>query len=310
METRGNPSSADAPSAEASGPEVATTRVADIGAAVPDGGKIALELAQLRSRVAALEADYAQALQARALNLETEIARLHSAPQPGAWAEVAERREQLTPAYVGRALVAVEDHVADMDRFAAVGDDEAARRSKVAAASRACSVLKRLCDDSDFHRILGTMQVQVTTQENNISPVVNGYLPDRKISASFRDAEIELLQLAGLPKLLAQLQVDSAVAAFSSETADWQDRIKNPMTFLADLRQLRDASCLSADLLAQGIRHERSRERWRKILTFGLGGTLIVVANGVGTVLLGPVGVAASGAIGSAAIGVAVQLVS
>lgn len=82
------------------------------------------------------------------------------------------------------------------------------------------------------------------------------------------------------------------------------------MMFLDGLRQLRDASCLTADLLAQGIRHERSRQRWKKLLTFGLGGTVIVAVNGIGTALLGPAGVAASAAIGSAAVGVAVQLVS
>ena len=80
------------------------------------------------------------------------------------------------------------------------------------------------------------------------------------------------------------------------------------MTFLDDLRQLRDASCQSADLLGQGIRRQQSRQRWKKLLTFGLGGTIIVVANGAGTALLGPIGVAASGAIGSAAVGVAAQL--
>jgi hypothetical protein len=310
METPGH-SHATPPASEPSGPQAATAPAAYGGATGPDPTPTALHVAELRSRIAALEADYARALQAQALHLETEIARLHSATKPGLSEEMAERRrEPLTPAYVGRALVAVEGHMADMERFAEVGDDDAARESKVAAVSRACSVLKRLCDDEDFHSILITMQGEVTAHEASISTVVDGYLPDRTSNASFRDFEIEVLQLAGLPKLLARLHIDEAAAAYNREPGGWQDRMKNPMTFLSDLRRLRDASCLTADLLAQGTRHERSRERWRKLLTFGLGGTLIVVANGVGTALLGPVGVAASGAIGSAAIGVAAQLVS
>jgi hypothetical protein len=109
---------------------------------------------------------------------------------------------------------------------------------------------------------------------------------------------------------LAQTHVDQAIAAYQENQTAAYDLMRNPMKFLDDLRQLRDLSCQTADLLSQGIRREQSRQRWKKILTFGLGGTVIVVVNSVGTAVLGPIGVAASGAIGSAAVGVAAQLLS
>jgi hypothetical protein len=265
--------------------------------------------------VAALEAEHAQLLAGHAANMESEIARLRSVTLPAVSEEAAEEsRQPLTPSYLGRALVAIEDHLADMERFVAIGDEAAARQSKVAAALRSCSTLQRLCGDDDFHGMLMTMQEQVAQHEAAIPNVIAGTLQLATAGASsiatFYDAEIQLLQLAGLPQLLAQTHIAGATAEYYLQPSGWQDRVKNPMKFLADLRQLRDASCLTADLLSQGIRHERSRQRWKKLLTFGLGGMVIVTANGVGTALLGPAGVAASAAIGSAAVGAAVQLVS
>jgi hypothetical protein len=201
-----------------------------------------------------------------------------------------------------------------MERFAATGDDVAARQAKVAAAGRACSVLKRLCDDDDFNNMLMSIQEHVKQQGTNVSAVVAGTLPPSvpgtPSNPLFRDVEIQLLQFAGLPQPLAQIHVDGAIDAYNADPNGWQSRIENPLIFLGDLRQLRDASCLTVDVLSQGIRHERSRQRWKKLLTFGLGGTVIVAINGIGTAVLGPAGVAASAAIGSAALGVAVQLVS
>jgi hypothetical protein len=266
------------------------------------------DLSELRARVAALEAEQARLLAGYATSLETEVARLRSiGPQvtPG---EAAERRgKPLTPPYLGRALVAIEDHLADMETFAAAGNYEAARQSKLAAAARGCSTLRRLCDDDDFHKVLMTMQEQLTQlggQEKSISDWISGTSP------SFRDLEVELLELAGLPLVLAQTHVDQAIAAFQADQTAAYNLMRNPMKFLGDLRQLRDLSCQTADLLSQGIHREQSRRRWKKILTFGLGGTLIVVVNGISTAVLGPIGVAASGAMGSAAVGVAAQLVS
>jgi hypothetical protein len=127
---------------------------------------------------------------------------------------------------------------------------------------------------------------------------------------SFRDNEIQLLQVAGLPEILAHEHVDAAIAAYNTSPDSALHRLQTPMLMLSDLRRLRDASCQTADLLSSGIRQQQSRQRWKKILTFGLGGTLIVTVNSIGTALLGPPGVAASGAIGSAALGVAAQFLS
>jgi hypothetical protein len=174
------------------------------------------------------------------------------------------------------------------------------------AAGRACSTLRRLCDDDDFHHVLMNMQEQLTQQPE---PSISGWISGTP-APSFRDLEVDLLQLAGLPVTLAQTHVDQAIAAYQENQTAAYDLMRNPMKFLDDLRQLRDLSCQTADLLSQGIRREQSRQRWKKILTFGLGGTVIVVVNSVGTAVLGPIGVAASGAIGSAAVGVAAQLLS
>jgi hypothetical protein len=227
---------------------------------------------------------------------------------PFLWKELIHAESRLPPLTLGRALVAIEDHLADMERFAATGDDAAARESKIAAVLRACSTLRRLCDYDDFYHVLSTMQEHVMNQANSIPGQVSG--PGTVGYGTFRDVEVQLLQLAGLPGVLAQTHVDAAITAYQENPTGAQDRLRNPMTFLGDLRQMRDTTCLTADLLSQGIRQERSRQRWKKLLTFGLGGTLIVAVNSVGTVLLGPAGVAASGAIGSAAVGIAVQLIS
>ena len=238
--------------------------------------------------------------------MENEIARLRSIDLQAFSGQPAEPRgELLTPPYLTGALTAIEDHLADMERFAATGEEAAARQAKLAAAMRACSVLKRLCDDDGFHQTLITMQEHGTQQTDNS---IQNHISGKAGQASFRDVEVQLLQLSGLPEHLAQTHVDEAIAAYWANPTGAVTRMRNPMTFLDDLRQLRDASCQSADLLAQGIRRRQSRQRWKKLLTFGLGGTVIVVANGAGTALLGPIGVAASGAIGSAAVGVAAQL--
>lgn len=89
-------------------------------------------LAELRARVAALEAEQARLLAGYAANLESEVARLRSVgPQviPGYAAEP--RSEPLTPPYLGRALVAIDDHMAAMETFAAAGNYDAARQSKL-----------------------------------------------------------------------------------------------------------------------------------------------------------------------------------
>lgn len=266
------------------------------------------DLTELRSRVVALETEHARLLAGYAEVMESEIARLRLVNVSAVSGLEAEpRREPLTPSYLARALTAIENDLANMETFLATGDEAAARRSKVMAAQRSCSVLRRLCDDDDFNQVLLTMQANVTPQEPDIASHISG-TPGNP--SSFREFEIQLLELAGLPEILAVKHVDNAVAAYWADSTSSVNRMQNPMIFMGDLRRLRDVSCQSADLLSQGLRQDQSRQRWKKLLTYGLGGTVIVVANSIGTALLGPVGVAASGVIGSAAVGAAVSSLS
>lgn len=262
------------------------------------------ELAALRCRVAALETEQARLLARYAADLESENARLRSGSGATGTTAPDTAVERLSAPYIGRALVAVENHLAEMERWAALGNDVAASQSKVAAATRACQALRRICDDQGFVEVLMFMQSHAEKHPADVAPTLSDP------TGRFKEQEVEILQLAGLTRLLAQQHVDAAMDAYNTDSGGAMERVQNPMLFLTDLRKLRDASCLTADLLSQGLQQQQSRQRWKKILTFGLGGTAIVVANGVGTALLGPGGVAASGAIGSAAVGVAVELVS
>jgi len=299
------PSSASSPQAPGQTEETATSAAETELRA----GQDSPNLTELRSRVAVLEAEHARLLAGYAGIMESEIARLRSVDLSAGSIQAAEPRyEPITPSYLGRALVAIENDLANMDTSIAIGDEAAARRSKVMAAQRGCSVLKRLCDDDDFNQILLKMQVEtITQQEPGINSRISETPPPGQ--AAFRELEIQLLELAGLPELLAIKHVDNAIAAYWSNSTGSLDRMRNPMIFLSDLRRLRDVSCQTAELLSRGLRQEQSRQRWKKLLTYGLGGTVIVVANSIGTALLGPGGVAASAAIGSAAVGVAASSV-
>ena len=52
-----------------------------------------------------------------------------------------------------------------------------------------------------------------------------------------------------------------------------------PEMLLREVQAVRDAVCMTADLLAMGIQSDKSRRRWKKILLNGPGGTVIVGAN-------------------------------
>ena len=164
-----------------------------------------------------------------------------------------------------------------------------------------------LCDDDDFIQTLMVMAKHANDPTNNVLEYLS---KTSNFRSGFRENEVQLLQVAGLPQVLSREHVDAAIAAYDSSPTTALDRLQNPMALLSDLRRLRDASCQTADLLSSGIRQQQSRQRWKKILAFGLGGTMIVAVNSIGTALLGPPGAAAPGAIGSAAVGVAVQLLS
>lgn len=264
----------------------------------------AAELERLRTLVRTLQQEQVELLAARADALQAENTRIRSEVSTAPFSsQQAPATERAVPPYIARALIAVESDLADMETFTAVGNDNAAAQAKVAAATRTCLTLQRLCDDDAFHSTLMTMQEHAQEMGATVASHVHGSTD----SGTFRDVEVQLLELIGLSRALAERHVDSAIAAYDGTPAEALARIQNPMRFLADLRSIRDASCELKDVLSLGVRRQQSRTKWRKILTFGLGGTAIVAANALGTAILGPAGVAASGAVGSAAVGVAVQ---
>jgi len=193
-----------------------------------------------------------------------------------------------------------------MERFAATGDEMAAQQAKVAAAMRCCGILRRLCDDDEFLEMLVTRGRYARVPDSTLDAGTVGSatelnaserepeISDRIRIPGFREIEIQLLQLVGLPEILAQTHIDIAITEYQEHPFRALRRLQDPVTFLRDLRQLRDASCLTADSLSQSLRERKTRQRLKKLLTFGLSGILIVTANGIGTAMLGPGGVAAS----------------
>lgn len=268
--------------------------------------KKAMVAAETAGAASQASSAYLAGVSGRVAELEAEVARLQTSLATDARQGVSARQQPMSASYVAGAVVAIEDHLADMDRFAATGNLMAAQESLVAAAMRSCRTLRRLCDEDDFHDMLTTMGSYANDPGTTILSAASGSIGN----IAFKDFKVQLLQLSGLPEVLARIHVDAAVEAYQIDTASAEARLRNPMSFLGDLRQLRDWSCLTADQLSQDLRRQQARQRRKKILTFGLSGTLIVAANSIGTVLLGPGGAAASGAIGSAAVGVAVQLLS
>lgn len=274
------------------------------------------ELAELNRRVAGLELEVTRLRPATAEAASTESVTASLAP--------------LMPPYIAQAVVAVEGHLADMERFVATGNEIAAQQSRIAAAMRCCTALRRICDDDNFLEVLMSMRDLVSVPPAaNLTPRVDanrrsgtqasffsfGEVDDIITggilrNSSFRELEVQILRIAGLPEILADAHVDAAIDAYRRNPVVAFERLQDPMVFLTSLRSLREASCLSADFLLESIRQQQTRQRYKKLVTFGLSGTLIVAANSVATALLGPIGVAASGAIGSAAVGVAAQFLA
>lgn len=281
------------------------------GAHVPGDGDA---IDALHARVADLEAENVRLLARYAASLEAENRRIRDTvigESTGGWgpadaADVAAsevRRTPLTAATLARDLTRVEDQLAEVDRLVAVDDTRGAAKARVAAATLACKAFTRVCDDADFRQRMMELQVhasQLPPGGPNLSDMSTPF-------SDFRSAEVAVLELVGLTRELAEKHVEVAIAAFESNRPSAAHQ-PDPRSLLDDLRELRDATCQGADMLALGIRRDASRARWRKILTYGLGGIVIVTANGLGAALLGPVGVAASQVIGSAAVGVAATL--
>ena len=126
----------------------------------------------------------------------------------------------------------------------------------------------------------------------------------------FLAKETEILQILGMSAEMAKAHISIGHEAYAVDPKQHLAMAQTPEQFMALLEMLRDDVCTSADAIALGIRHEKSRKRWKKVLVNGISGTLVVGANAAGTVLLGPLGVAISGALGSAAVAVAVEAVN
>jgi hypothetical protein len=269
----------------------------------------------LRARVVELEVENVRLLERYAASLEVENQRMRDAvgtlaasgPDLGETAEVTvddARPMPLTAATLARDLTRVEDQLAVVDRLVTLGDNRGAAKARVAAATLACRAFARVCDDADFRQRMFELQAHASQLPPG-GPVLSELSTE---FSDFRGAEVALLELTGLTRELADRHVDAAIAAFDGGRSQVPGRRRDPESLMDDLRSLRDATCQSADVLVLGVRREASRARWRKVLTYGLGGTVIVAANGLGAALLGPAGVAASQAIGSAAVGVAATL--
>jgi hypothetical protein len=270
-------------------------------------------LVELRARVAALESEQVELLEKLAFNLDVENGELRTTNLIDTPLESGSRvrKESMSPSYLARALIQLRTRFPKWRTrwLSAIRPPPLKARVKVAFA--ACRVLRQLSEDSELRDVLMSMQCEITKHQQQISAHVEGAAPDGSTTdPPFRDVEISLLRIAGLTERLAHKHVDNAIAAFKAEPTSALARMTNPVILLRDLARLPEATCQSADLLSQGLRQERSRQRWIKILTFGVGGTFIVAANAAGTALLGPLGVAASGAVGSAAIGTGVQFLS
>jgi hypothetical protein len=256
-----------------------------------DGDGHAIDV--LRARVADLEAENVRLLEQYAASLEAENRRIRDTMSaktidgsdatdmtPGGEAG----RVSLTAAALARDLTRVEDQLAEVDRLVAVDDNRSAAKARVAAATLACKAFTRVCDDADFRQRMMELQAhasQLPPGGPNLSDIST-------LFSDFRSAEVAVLELVGMTRELAEKHVDAAIAAFESGRSPDAQRQQDPRLLLDDLRALRDATCQGADILALGVRRETSRARWRTILTYGLGGTVIVAANGLGTALLGP----------------------
>ncbi|NAZ87298.1 hypothetical protein [Kineococcus indalonis] len=281
------------------------------------GAEAATEV--LRAEVASLEAENMNLLARYAAQLRSSNEQIRqslagsAAPSPAAApsipsAVLAEARPPHSVTRLARDLVAVEEHLAEMDRCAGLGDLHGAGLAKQAAARRTCRALGLLCDDADFRELLMAMPERARQAQDPV-----GGVPDpaelHGPLGTFRDTEVALLQLVGLSRALADRHVDAAIAAFTESPQAWT-RMQDPAALLRDLRTLRDATCTSADMLAAGVQREASRARWRKILTYGMGGCLLIAADGAAELLLGVPMTALSEAVGGAAVGVAAPLSS
>jgi len=206
-------------------------------------------------------------------------------------------------ATLARVLARVESQVDDVERLAAAGESASAVHIALQATRRSAAALQATLADAELRENLVTLMTP--DAEPPPPPSISSYLVPLGGNANvpFRVAEIAVLQLAGLHRSLATKHVDAAITEYEQFV---------PPRSSVDLRQVLDqieaaerSIAQTATILPLVISQPPQRLRWRKLVTYGLGGTLIVAANAGAATILGPVAAAVSAAVGSAALGAA-----
>jgi hypothetical protein len=276
----------------------------------------------LTRRVAALEAEQATLMERYARQLESSNEQLRAllrsssdtASAPVAFTASAPSGHSVptvltvpgapnAAARLAHTLAVVESQADDVERLAAAGDLASAVDTALMVTQRSAAALRATLADAELRQQLVTSMAP----EDPVSPPVGiqNYMVTmgQNRSVPFRDAEITVLHLAGLPRALAEKHVDAAVTEYETLAAPRPpvdlhqvlDRIEAVQRAVADVEAV----------LPFAVNHPPQRLRWRKLVTYGLGGTLIVAANAGASLVLGPVAAAVSGAVGSAALGAA-----
>jgi len=286
-------------------------------------------LQEMARRLGELERGYCRLLEAENESLRAEL-KSSLGPQP---TTVGEKREIAVPestswalhapAYLSSAALEVERRCDEMEMYARLENWPAARSAKLAAATTACRTLRRACGDREFAVQLRQLALHATqhgkqvltvvpdlpVKGNTASPAAGPPIPSQEW-AEFVEKETALFRVLGMSAESAEALLSLGHEALKSDPHHDLSVAQSPERFMELLETLRDDVCISADVIALGIRHERSRKRWKKILVNGVSGVCIVGANAAATVLLGPLGVAISGALGSAAVAVAAEAVN
>jgi hypothetical protein len=224
-------------------------------------------------------------------------------PSSGAIADMAAASASASAAMLARVLGEVESEVDDVERLAAAGEQASAVDTALQVTRRSAVALRATVTDAELRENL------VTSMTSFDSPLPTPSIQNYAItvggneSVTFRVAEIAILQMAGLRRSLAEKHVDAAISEY--------EQLAPPRSSIG-LRQILDrieaverAVAHAETVLPFVISQPPQRLKWRKLVTYGLGGTLIVAANAGAAVILGPVAAAVSAAVGSAAIGAA-----
>lgn len=205
-------------------------------------------------------------------------------------------------AMLAHTLTVVENQADDVERLTATGELASAADTALLVTQRSAAALQATLADAELReQLVMAMGPDPTPPPAQIQNYLVAFGDNR--STPFRDAETALLQLVGLRRSLAEKHVDAAVAEYEQQAAprppaelhQIMDRIDAVQRAITDVEAV----------LPFAVNHPPQRLKWRKLVTYGLGGTLIVAANAGATIILGPVAVGVSGAVGSAALGAA-----